>query len=419
MRSPGTEERLVRESGEQVAGQGPGRESPLHAVLIRGWLIFVLTASVLLLHLTIIPNTVPTRGTRIAHGQPVGRDFLLFYASGSLVRAGRPAAAYDDAALFATESAIVGMPIAGLRWPYPPGLLLVTGALARLPYLAAYLAWIIVGVGSLAYVAWRLARSAAAPILLPLCPALSFCVMTGQFGILAAALAGAGFLALFRRPALAGVFFGILTLKLQLAVLLPFGLLAAREYRALAAMATTAVLLQLVGVGLFGTETAQAFLTQGSAALDVVARAPGLLERIPTVYSTGIGAGLGQAGALLLQAATALLAIVAVWTIWRRTPDPALRSLAWAAGLPLAVPYLFDYDLAIFVVPLAALARRHRLAHVDWASAAVMTTLWSAAPLMRPLAAAAGFQVGAIGAAALLLFALQRSGAREARPRLG
>jgi alpha-1,2-mannosyltransferase len=409
----------VRESGEQVVDQGLDGESRLHAILIRGWLVFVLTASVLLLHFTIIPNTVPTHGTRLANGQPVGRDFLLFYATGTLVRQGRPAAAYDDAALSAAESAIVGMPITGLRWPYPPGLLLVTGALAHLPYLAAFVAWIAVGVGSLAFIAWRLTRWAAAPVLLPLCPAVSFCVMTGQFGILAAALAGAGFLALPRRPALAGVFFGILTLKLQLAVLLPFGLLGARAYRALAAMAATAGLLQIIGLGLFGTQTAHAFLGQGSSALAVIAHAPGLLTRIPTVYSAGIEAGGGQAGALELQAATALLAVVVVWTVWRRTDDLALRALAWAAGLPLAVPYLFDYDLAIFVVPLAALARRHRLANADWASAAVMTALWSAAPLVRPLAAAAGFQVGPLGAAVLLLFALRRSGASEARPRLG
>jgi alpha-1,2-mannosyltransferase len=399
----------VRGSGEQVVGHWVGRESALHAILSRGWLVFILTASVLLLHFTIIPNTVPMPGTRLANGQPVGRDFLLFYASGTLVRQGRPAAAYDDATMFATESAIVGMPITGLRWPYPPGLLLVTGALASLPYLAAFLAWIAVGVGGLAVVAWYLARSAVAPVLLPLCPAVSFCIMTGQFGILAAALAGAGFLALPRRPALAGVFFGVVTLKLQLAVLLPFGLLGARAYRALAAMAATAVLLQLIGAGLFGTQTAQSFLGQGSIALDVVARAPGLLARIPTSYAAGIEAGGGLSGALLLQGATALLAIVAVWQIWRSTDDLALRALAWAAGLPLAVPYLFDYDLAIFVVPLAAMARRHRVATADWASVAVMTTLWSAAPLVRPLAAAVGFQVGAIGAAALLLFAWRRS----------
>ena len=79
------------------------------------------------------------------------------------------------------------------------------------------------------------------------------------------------------------------------------------------------------------------------------------------------------------------------------------------------MPYLFDYDLAIFVVPLAALARHCRLSKAGWASAAVITALWAAAPLVRPLAAAAGYQAGAIGAAILLLFALQRSGG-ERRP---
>ena len=78
--------------------------------------------------------------------------------------------------------------------------------------------------------AWAAARALVAPFHPRwVWPAIAFppvflCLMQGQTGLLAAALLGGGLLALRPRPVLAGVLFGLLTVKPQLGLLLPFAL---------------------------------------------------------------------------------------------------------------------------------------------------------------------------------------------------
>ena len=73
-----------------------------------------------------------------AAGRPLGTDFANVYAAGKLALAGEPGLAYDWPAHHAMQKAISGredIPYYG--WHYPPAFLLVTAALAALPYLGA------------------------------------------------------------------------------------------------------------------------------------------------------------------------------------------------------------------------------------------------------------------------------------------
>jgi alpha-1,2-mannosyltransferase len=376
--------------------------------LIVAWLVLLLSAGVIVLLNATIPNLVPSRGTTIANGQMLGKNFVGFYASGVLANAGRPAEIYDDKAMFATESAIAGRPVK-LHWPYPPGILLVTAPLAALPYLPAVLIWFGLGLAGAAYAVWRFGRRPEFLILLPLCPTVSFCIIFGQTGLIAAGLVAGGLLLLARRPALAGILLGLLTIKLQLAFLLPFCLLAGRHVKALIAMAATGLVVELLAAALFGTGTALAFFTAASTTLDNVIRDPLLLARVPTVYAAAIDGGLGRPAALSIQAVASLLAIAAVAFIWQRSKDPSLRALAWAAGLPLSVPYIVDYDLAVFVVPLAGLAWRHWRRGIDLADVLAITLLWATPILVQLVNYTARFQIGALMPLALLLYALRET----------
>jgi len=371
------------------------------------WLSLMLLFGVLLLILTIVPSLTPTSGVLNKSGRPVGLDFISFYAAGSLAHHGDPAGAYDDRRLFAAESTIAGASIRDLRWPYPPGLLTVVSALARLPYLSALALWLGLGLASLAFVVWRLSGSIAMALLLPLCPAISYAAMASQFPLFAGALAGAGFLLLPRRPAWAGALLGALTLKLQLALLLPFCLWASGQRRALLAFLVAALGLQLLGVTFAGREAFAAFLAAASGMLGHVAVSGNLLARAPTVFAALIFAGAGFGSAVAVQLIASLASIAAVSWVWRRSSDSATRALAWAAGAPLAVPYLFDYDLAIFAVPLACFVARGARSGLRWSEAAAMSLLWSAAPLISPLADATGWQPGPWASALLLAYAIR------------
>jgi len=243
-------------------------------------------------------------------------------------------------------------------------------------------------------------------LLLPLalCPAATYAGMLGQVGLFGAALAGAGLLLLRARPRLAGFALGILTLKIQLATLIPFCLLAGRHYRAFFAFLAAGAALQLFGVAYAGPAVIHAFLANANNALGHIAGSRELLLRHPTVFSAAALAGALRL-ALPLQVLASLATIAIVWDIWRRSQDFAARSLAFAAGLPLAVPYFFDYDLAILVLPLAALAGRNRSRDIGWLQAVAMTLLWALPPLVKPVAAALGIQLGPLAIAALLAYA--------------
>jgi hypothetical protein len=387
---------MDREPAKQANAPQPHRGTRgLRAFSLRLWFALVICLSAL----------VPAAGINSYGIIPWHTDFIPFYAAGTLVRDGHTGEAYDDRMLAEAVTATVGEPIVGLHWLYPPGMLLVTWPLAFLPPLPAYLVWLGLGLAGVGFVTWRLAPRTALPFLLPLSPAVTYCAITGQVSLLATALAGGGFLTLQHRPRLAGILFGILTLKIQLVLLVPFCLLAGRHYRALAWMAVSAVLIQVLGLMLAGPESALAFLRASSGDLEYVAVHPNLLARMPTVYSLLIGLSGNRTLSLATQVLAGVGTIAAVSFIWRRTGDIIARSLAWSAGALLAVPYLFDYDLAIFLIPLAAIAWRVSRRGIGGLEVTVMTVLWSAPFVLKYVTIVAGFQPGPFGAVALLAYA--------------
>src|SRR5258708_11141400 len=87
-----------------------------------------------------------------------------------------------------------------------------------------------------------------------LCPASSITVIAGQNAFLTAALLVGGFGLLRRRPMLAGALLGVATFKPTLWLMVPVALIAARQWRALAAAAAMAGVLALASLALFGAE---------------------------------------------------------------------------------------------------------------------------------------------------------------------
>ncbi|MGB9646537.1 MAG: hypothetical protein WCB44_15640, partial [Stellaceae bacterium] len=70
---------------------------------------------------------------------PTSTDFVSFYAAGALADSGTPVLAYDQAAHNAAEQRATAPGVEYRFFYYPPVFLLVCAALARLPYLAAFL----------------------------------------------------------------------------------------------------------------------------------------------------------------------------------------------------------------------------------------------------------------------------------------
>ena len=290
-------------------------------------------------------GAIPRDGTTLA----VGRDFLNIWMYGRAAFSADPSQFYDLDAYHAALRGLFGMELNGPNWSYPPGMLLLAAPFGQLSYLAALACWTLLGVAVFIAVArkhvldWRI----LVPVLLS--PAALFCLISGQSSFLTAAMLIAIFALLDRKPVAAGVLIGLLTIKPQLGILLPFMLMASGRWRVVMVAAATALALAGVTAAIFGERVWFDFVSKGLPVQGLVLSDP---ERIatpfyPTLFMNLRGLDLNYAAAMSVQALFAALAIGAViWAFrFRRDADPALLLALFLACSASASPYLLAYDL--------------------------------------------------------------------------
>jgi hypothetical protein len=290
-------------------------------------------------------------------GQPLGTDFVTFYAASRLVLAGHAIKVFDYHALDAMQKSVFPSFTGELfAWFYPPTYLLVIAPLALIGYLPSFLAFV-----ASTFTAWLVALRRAigrpgAGWLIAAFPGLWVCAAHGQNGMLTAALAGGSILLHRRRPVLSGVLLGLLAIKPHLAVLFAVALLAARAWKTIAAAAVTALGFLGVSVLVFGRDVLSAWL--GSLQFARIATEEGALpwNKMPSTFAMLRMLGVSVEWAYVLHFVVAVAAAVAVWLVWRRTESLALRGAVLMAGTFLANPYAFDYDLVWLAFPIAWLA---------------------------------------------------------------
>ncbi len=291
-------------------------------------------------------------------GEPLGTDFVSFWTAARLAFAGAPAEAYQPAAHYAAELSLFGGHFNWYAFFYPPVFLLYCLPLALAPYFVALAGWLAAtGYGYFEAVRRMGAgRVGALPILA--FPAVFITIGHGQNALLSTALFGAGVLCLGARPWLAGVFFGALCYKPQLAVLLPLGLLATGRWRSLAAMVATALALAALSFGVFGEATWRAFLAEAPLARATLEQ--GLVDpaKFQSVFAAVRVLGGGVTLAYACQAAVAVPVAIALVVALRRSGDPLAQGALIAAAAPLATPFVLDYDLTLLALPLAFLLAR-------------------------------------------------------------
>jgi hypothetical protein len=221
-------------------------------------------------------------------------------------------------------------------------------------------------------------------------PFLSANLFTGQTGTwVAVFLLGAA--CFWRdRPILAGICIGLMAVKPQLGLLVPFALAAAGQWRTIAAAAATITALAAaatlwLGVAIWNDyarilELFGGFMGRGYAGIRRLALGP---------YVSLQGVGAPTLVAALLQAMISLTVLaVIVRVFWRAEVGPAdrkpddgrldLRLGLLAAGALLSTPYSLSYDtpmLVLAIIPLLARAWRKGWDAVELVSIASLLTL--------------------------------------------
>ncbi len=279
-------------------------------------------------------------------GKPyLSGDFFALWSWAKIASNHPVAELYDAGKLHDAQLALGMLPLEQAPFPYPPTFLLMLWPLGFLSYGAAYAAWIGVTL-PLCLLASCAGARGKAPMAVAtlLAPTTAVCLVCGQSGFLLAALLVGGLRLLPRRPVLAGVLFGLLAYKPQFGILLPVALVAAGQWRCIAAACATTAGLVVVTVAAFGAsmwETWWRALPVYAAWFYKVMVANPLM---PTVLTNLQRLGASQGLARAAQVAAALAAGIVVWRAWRRLPH-SLAVPALLAATCLATPYAFVYDL--------------------------------------------------------------------------
>jgi hypothetical protein len=287
-------------------------------------------------------------------------DFMAFWSFPRFAAAGNVLGIYNAPTLQAFQQTLYPGFQSFYPFLYPPTWLVATFWLKDFGFAAAQTIWTVAGLAALAAAGWRFFPPGwrTIGILAMLAsPAALLNGATGETGFFSTALLLAGFAALPRRPVLAGLAFGLLTLKPQLGVLIPLFLLARGEWRTIAAAAATALALIALSCGFFPPalwrEWAHALPAYQAGYFAAAAKLN--LNIIVTVAANLITLGAPAKIAWAAQAATSLAVALAVFWSARRADQKFVPAVLFS-GTCLAVPHAYAYDSIILTAALVLFA---------------------------------------------------------------
>ena len=294
----------------------------------------------------------------------LGRDFLNLWMYGRALLDVDPARFYDVAIYNAELAKLLGPGYPGQNWPNPPTALVVMAPFGLLAYFPALIAWFAIGLLSF-YLAGRREISDLRILAVVLVsPAALLCVISGQSSLLTTAALLAIFALLDKRPVVAGILIGLLTVKPQLGVLFPIALIASGRWRVFGWAAVTTLALLAISVALGGQVGWHDYIVKAMPLQrEVLGDAAGTAVPFqPTVFMNVRGLVGNRIGEViqLVFAVGAATAVAATFR-YRRDSDPRLLQALLFACTVAASPYMGAYDLLPLTFVAVALLAEGKL----------------------------------------------------------
>jgi hypothetical protein len=278
----------------------------------------------------------------------LGRDFLNLWMYGRAVLDMDPARFYDIATYNGELARLIGPGYPGQNWPNPPTALVVMAPFGLLAYFPALIAWFAIGILAFYLAGRRELSDARILAVILVSPAALLCVISGQSSLLTTAALLVIFASLDKRPVIAGVLIGLLTVKPQLGVLFPFALIASGRWRVFLSAAATTLALIAISLVLGGQESWIDYIAKAlPLQREVLADAAGTAMPFhPTVFMNVRGL-VGNRIGEVIQFCFAIAAVIAVAAAfrYRRTADPQKLQALFFACTVCASPYMGAYDL--------------------------------------------------------------------------
>jgi hypothetical protein len=288
-------------------------------------------------------------------------DFFGLWSFARFLHEGGGGAIYGPAALQAAEQRFSPGFAGFYPCPYPPSFLAATLWLGALPIGVAKTLWSAGGVAALAGAACLMFRRpwpglAVGAVLAA--PATAACLVTGETGLFTSAFLLAGLAWLPGQPVLAGIAFGLLTLKPQFLVLVPVALLARGAWRAVIAAGATAAALVAVSLLVLPPALWRGWALSLTDYQTLVLQNQGRLAHLMTTVDAGllclrVPAALAWTG----QGLASLGLAVIVWRAFQGADYRGATAVLLAAT-PLAAPHAFIYDTPELTAALLLFAER-------------------------------------------------------------
>jgi hypothetical protein len=289
--------------------------------------------------------------------RPMFGDFISFWTASFFVLEGAAAEAYNFTLV--NEFQLETFDQGELPFFYPPTWLMVISPFSMLPYRPSALLFEALQVIALVVACRYMLRDRSILWILIVFPSVISGIIHGQNALLNTALLAGALGALDRdRPVLAGILIGLLSYKPQLGILIPFALLAGREYRAFASAAVTTLLFAAISWVVFGTEVWRAFIETIAFARDWLESGHTPANKYASILGWLRQFGVGNTAGMIVQVGFALASFGAVIWSWRRDFSMTIKGSLLVIGACLSTPYLLDYDLALLVIPVLLLIQQ-------------------------------------------------------------
>jgi hypothetical protein len=294
----------------------------------------------------------------------VGRDFLNFWFYGQAAFAPNPGRYYDPAVFNSLLESLLGPGYPGQNWSYPPNFLVLTAPFGLFPYLPALALWTAFGIAVFVGLVGRQVDRHALSVIM-LSPAAVFCLISGQTSLLTAGALLASLAWLDRRPIIAGVLIGLVTIKPQLGLMVPVMLIASRRWTVFVSATVTALALAGLTTALFGWQAWLDYIRMGLPTQNLVLFDPTVRAApfMPTIFMNAHAIGASYELAMAIQLCFTLAAIAAVHWAFRfhAKSDPLLLMGLFFACMVFGSPYLLVYDTLALTVAALALLTASRL----------------------------------------------------------
>lgn len=305
----------------------------------------------------------------------INSDFLAFWSFPRFASCNPIGGIYDAAKLRSFQQTLYPDFYSFYPYLYPPTLLVVTWWLNFCSFRAAEIIWTMAGLATFLAGAKAFFPKNFSPILAMLaCPAALITGATGETAFFTTGLLLGGFGVLARQKILAGVLFGLLTLKPQLGLLVPFALAARGEWRAIIAAGVTAAALFAVsclafppGLWLVWAHTLPAYQSAYFAAAGTLN-----LNIIVTPAANLIVLGAAPRLAWLVQTGFTLVIAAVTFASFRFARNRQMAVAGLFTGTFLAVPHAYAYDTVVLTAALALIFEQVRFTWPRLIGAAVM-----------------------------------------------